>query len=95
MSLSFEFNNDYTAARKGDYVLVVSCNGSHFCYDFAARMMYGWGSGSGSYGVTPFSQLDREVLINMRDKLVDLGGKPPELPAESPSAAQPARKFNL
>ena len=94
MSLSFEFNSEYKASRKGDYVLVVSCNGSHFTYDFAARILYGWGDGSGSYGVTPFSQLDRETLIAMRDKLVELGGKPPELPDE-PAAAPPARKFNL
>ena len=94
MSLSFEFNTEYTADKNGDYVLVVSCHSSHFCYDFATRVMYGWGGSNISYGATPFSQLDRDVLIAMRDKLIELGGRPPELPAE-PAATAPQRKFNL
>ena len=75
-------------------MLAVSCSGSVFCYDFAARVMYGWGGSAISYGVVPFSNLDRETLVAMRDKLVDLGGKPPELPDEAAAPAQP-RKFNL
>jgi hypothetical protein len=30
------------------------------------------------------AELDRDVLITMRDKLIDLGGKPPELSPEFP-----------
>jgi hypothetical protein len=44
---------------------------------------------------TPFSQMDREVLVLMRDKLIELGGQPPELPPEAPATQAPARKFNL
>jgi hypothetical protein len=96
MSLSIEFNEkDYKATKNSDYVLAVTCAGSTFCYDFAARVMYGWGRNSGSYGMTPFSQLDRETLVTMRDKLVDLGGKPPELSPEAPATQASSRKFNL
>jgi hypothetical protein len=95
MSLSFEFNKDYKAAKVNDYVLQVECAGSYFNYDFASRIMFAWGAGSGSYGITPFSQLDREVLITMRDKLIEIGGKPPELPDEPASPQLQPRKFNL
>lgn len=96
MSLSIEFNNNtYTAQKVGDYVLQTYCNGTYIFYDFAARIMYGHYGSNCSLGTTPFSQLDREVLIAMRDKLVDLGGKPPELPAEAPAAPKSAGGFQL
>jgi hypothetical protein len=31
----------------------------------------------------------------MRDRLVELGGHPPELPPEAPAPKAPGRKFNL
>ncbi|TAL28958.1 MAG: hypothetical protein EPN97_13960 [Alphaproteobacteria bacterium] len=58
-------------------------------YDFAQRVMY---SGQASI---PFSQLDRESLIEARDKLIELKGTPPELPPEAPATQAPVRKFNL
>lgn len=56
---------------------------SNFYYDFAQRIRLH--SIEGGYAVTPFAELDRDMLIAARDKFVELGGKPPELPAEAPA----------
>jgi hypothetical protein len=81
-SLSERFNDEYEATPVGDYVLQVS-NGCYDCYyDFMARMMFTEGTAA-----TPFSQLDRETLVEFRKKLIDLGGTPPKLPAETPATA--------
>lgn len=100
MALSDQFNKDYTARKDNDYVLSVYYSsqggGTYIAFDFLTRtMVTRSGYGDGGLVVTPFSQLDRDMLINMRDTLVELQGKPPELPAESSSPAAPARKFNL
>ncbi len=53
-------------------------------YNFLTRtLLYSLGA-SGSepgVGMTPFAQLDPETLAFMYAKLVELGGKPPALPA--------------
>lgn len=87
MSLSADFNSSHAAKRLNDSVLQLEYNYMKYFYDFDLRIMttlLGYGQ-SGSVSVTPFSQLDRETLVNMREKLIELKGKPPELPAETPS----------
>lgn len=96
MTLKDLFNSStYAFRRLGDAVLSVSVNGSvsvHH-YDFGQRLLTIFAIESVS--TQPFSQLDREVLIEMRDKLVALGGKPPELPPEKPSGPPVAGRLNL
>ena len=64
---------------------------------FAARMIVTIYSGyeKGGVATMPFAQADREVLIAMRDKLVELKGDPPELPPEAPAIPGPAGKLKL
>lgn len=100
MSLKDQFNSKYNARKENDYVLCLYYNSqggsTYISMDFMTRtMVTRSGSSDGGLVVIPFSQLDRDMLINMRDTLVELDGKPPELPAEAPSTASPARKFNL
>lgn len=100
MPLSDAFNNSYKADRLGDVVLGVTyALGSGYyvtnVYDFAGRVMISRANGDGAFAVTPFSQLDREALIMMRDQLVELQGNPPALPPEAPTASAPVKKFNL
>ena len=100
MPLTPRFNESYRASRESDNVLVVRYtiggNTTYLAFDFMARIMLArTGSGDGGLNVTPFSQLDRDMLIEMRDKLVELKGNPPELPPEAPGAQAPSRKFNL
>ena len=66
-----------------------------YYYDFQARILttvLHYGS-SGGVHTTPFSELDRETLADMHDKLVELGGKPQALPAEAPVNPGNARKL--
>jgi hypothetical protein len=92
-SLSEQFNR-YNAVRVWDSVLRVDSTLQSFHYDFVLRIMYGYDC------VTPFSQLDRDVLIGARDKLIALGGYtswqevPEALRAKSPLLKRP-RGFNL
>jgi hypothetical protein len=101
MSLKDQFNDKYTVRKDNDYVLSLwySSQGGYVytSFDFMTRVMVmRTGNGDGGLAVTPFSQLDRDMLINMRDTLVELGGKPPELAAETPaSLSPPTKKFNL
>jgi hypothetical protein len=99
MGLSGYFNTSYKAAKENDNVLRVSYtvggNSAYLIYDFLARVMFSrTGSSDGGHFVTPFSQLDRESLVEMHDQLVALGGKPPPLPAE-PATGATVKKFNL
>ncbi len=56
-------------------------------YDFLARHMVLQDSKDGSINrAIPFSQLDPESLEFMRDKLIELGGKPPALPQKAKTA---------
>lgn len=100
MSLSAEFNASYKAEKLSGAVLGVtfSLGGGYFvtnAYDFNGRIMVSRSNSDGAFAVTPFSQIDRETLIVMRDKLVDLQGNPPDLPPEAGAPAAPAKKFNL
>lgn len=100
MSLKLEFNNNYTAKKENDFVLSVSYVVGGYrhimSYDFQARVMVMRTDSHGDGGavLTPFSQLDRETLVEMRDKLVALKGNPPELPAESPVNPGVQRRLN-
>lgn len=100
MSLSDRFNTGYDARKENDNVLSVKYtvhgSPSYLAFDFMARVMIArTGSSDGGLNVTPFSELDRDMLIAMRDKLVSLKGDPPELPPEAPATQSPVRKFNL
>lgn len=92
MSLKDAFDRTHTATKINDSVVQISTTYFNYFYDFTQRVMMTSSRGA----ATPFSQLDREVLVMARDKLVELGGKPPELPPEAPAAPAPSsRKFNL
>jgi len=100
MPLTPRFNEQYKASKENDNVLCVSYQArgmtSYLVYDFMARVMIvRTGSSDGGSHVTPFSQLDRETLVEMREKLIELGGNPPALPPEKPAVGQPGNKFNL
>ena len=51
-------------------------------------------AGNGGYHSTPFSELDRDVLVAARDTLIELGGKPPQLPPEAGTLNKPTRGLN-
>ena len=99
MPLTPRFNAQYSATKENDNVLCVSyqtrgCT-NYLVYDFMARVMIArTGSSDGGSHVTPFSQLDRETLVEMRDKLIELKGNPPELPDDRP-APKPGNGLNL
>jgi hypothetical protein len=100
MPLTPRFNDQYKATKENDNVLCVtySTRGmtSYLVYDFMARVMIvRTGSSEGGGHVTPFSQLDRETLVEMREKLIDLKGNPPELPAAAPVTGKPGNGLNL
>lgn len=102
MPLSDDFNdNDYRATKINGFVLGVTygCgngNSTYYTYDFLARVLtVRTGSSDGGTIVTPFSQLDRDGLIALRDKLVELKGNPPELGPEKPSVSAASAKLNL
>ena len=97
MSLADDFKNashPYTFTKQNDFVLSANFSGSlYYYYDFLARVMISknaYGQESGCVP-TPFSQLDPETLAFFRDKLVALGGKPPELPDYSAPARLPGK----
>lgn len=93
-SLSESFNTDYSALLVNSNVLRVSYGRTQYDYDFTARLVLVKDfEGTTKMAVFPFSALDAEVVVAMRDKLVQLGGKPPALPVMQ--TAQPApRKLN-
>jgi len=96
MTLAEAFNgNAYAFKKESPAVLWVNSGDySSFRFDFALRVMTAYGS-TGGASVTPFSQLDREMLIEMRDRFVKLGGNPPELPADPSVAPLPAARRPL
>jgi hypothetical protein len=61
-------------------------------YDFAQRIRLT--PVEGGHNTTSFAELDRDVLVAARDKLVELGGKPPQLPPEAGTLNKPARGLN-
>lgn len=95
-----QFNNQYQARRDNDYVLSLSYTAqggsTYIAFDFLTRTMVTRnGRNEGGLCVTPFSQLDRDMLINMRDTLIELNGKPPELPPEESVIKASSKKFHL
>ncbi len=94
-SLVEAFNSRYSAYKDSDAVLRVEYGYVRNYYDFAGRTLVTTNWEKGGVAVTPFSQIDRDTLIAMRDKLVDLQGNPPELPPETPVSAAPQKKLNL
>ncbi|MEZ0261136.1 MAG: hypothetical protein ACAH80_09010 [Alphaproteobacteria bacterium] len=101
MGLTAAFNAQYRAVKNNDYVLSVHYEASGYdnilTFDFMARVMIMRTSSHGDGGavVTPFSQLDRDTLVEFREKLIELKGNPPELSPEKPAVGQPGNKFNL
>ncbi|MDI1228222.1 MAG: hypothetical protein PSY14_11110 [bacterium] len=96
MALSEEFNSSYSPRKLADNVLRMGYDYVTFFYDLEQRLLvtaYRY-SDAGGTTVTPFSKLDREVLVEMRDRLVELGGKPKELPPEAPTLNKPLRGLN-
>jgi len=99
MSLSANFNSSHRPYMASEGVLMVSYDYHRHYYDFNMQTLttvLTYGS-AGAVSVTPFSQLERGTLIDMRDKLIELGGKPPELPPEAPAnfaAARPKGALN-
>lgn len=85
--------NGYAAEKVSDTLLRVHNGRYNFFYDFTQRVMTTAVHQAGN--TTPFSQLDREVLVEAREKLIALGGNPPELPDEKPAAPKAGGKFNL
>lgn len=65
--------------------------GIYSYYDFAQRQRT---THINPVVVTPFAELDRDVLVAARDALIDLGGKPPALPAEPSTLNKPVRGLN-
>lgn len=98
MSLTEIFNQDYRTSKCNDFVLTVDYSAYStviLIYDFAARLLISRTGGAGGQMVTPFSQLDREVLEAHRDKLIELGGKPPELPSRTTADMGKVAKLEL
>lgn len=100
MSLAASFNKDYSTQKINSYVLAVSYAVGGYkqvmAYDFMARVLSLRTEGHGDAGVrmTPFNQLDRESLVDMREELIRKGGTPPELSPEPNTLNKPARGLN-
>ena len=82
----------YEFRKLSTALLRVMSDSVYYKFDFALRVMTT--RASDGVAVTPFSQLDREMLVEMRDKLVALGGKPPALPEERQTGPIFPRKLN-
>lgn len=101
LSLQNTFNDTYRAIKENDYVLTVrygtQAGTVYLSYDFMGRFLLSRnGTSEGGINLTPFSQIDREVLEVHRQQLVSLGGRPPELPPRADDfGLRPFRKgFN-
>lgn len=96
MTLKEAFNNNnYDFYKSGDAALRVRGkeSGAEYRYDFGLRLLkVQFGQ---AVSVHPFSQLGRETLIELHDKLVELGGKPPALPREESPSPSAKRGLNL
>ncbi|HYD18493.1 MAG TPA: hypothetical protein VEF76_08450 [Patescibacteria group bacterium] len=95
MDLTAAFNSsEAEAAKATPFVLDIYYRsrggGIYMTYDFMSRVLLTrTGNSEGGLSVTPFNQLDRETLVAARDRLVQLGGEPPELPAEAATLLKP------
>ena len=97
MELTAEFNKDYSIRKASAGVLEIrqSSNGgsNYMTYDFNLRLLTARsGSSDGGLMVLPFSQLDTETLEALRNKLIELEGKPPELPVDGFQLEKPKPK---
>ena len=91
MKLSDDFNKDYSASlnSNGALGLRMSTGGgtNYMVYDFNLRFLtVRTGSSEGGAVVVPFADLDPDSLEALRDKLIELGGNPPELSASAKPA---------
>lgn len=95
-SLKDAFNGNHTTSKYGDSVLQATSGKINHFYDFTARVLVTRADWGNDYNVntTPFSQLDRDTLVAARDRLVELGGTPPALPAEPNTLNKPQRGLN-
>ena len=93
-SLKDAFNapGGYEFRKLSNSLLRVMSDGAFYKFDFALCVMTT--RASDGVALTPFSQLDRETLVEMRDRLVALGGKPPALPDERHTGPVLPRKLN-
>lgn len=85
--------NGYQCDKISDTVLRVHNSRHYYFYDFTLRVMTTAVHHGGNS--LPFALVDRDVLVEARDKLIELGGNPPELPPELPPAPKSGGKFNL
>lgn len=90
-SLADAFNK-INSVMENAVTLRVYNGGIYTYYDFAQRVRMS--SITGSQLVTPFAELDREVLVAARDKLVELGGQPPQLAPEPGTLNKPVKGLN-
>lgn len=90
LSLKDAFNSLHPVLENAVTLRVLS-TGIYAYYDFAQRLRT---SGSPTPTVTPFQDIDRDVLVAARDKLVELGGQPPQLPPEASTMSKPMRGLN-
>ena len=79
--------------KQNESTLRLYIDGTYHYYNFVMRALISRINGDGGCTVTPFSQFDHESLEFMRDKLIELGGKPPALPAVKEETPQP--KFRV
>lgn len=90
-SLKDSFNN--MGARMANASVLSMHNGAAWVYyDFTNRVRMT--PMEGGQTVTPFTDLDREVLVAARDALIELGGKPPALPPEASTLNKQVRGLN-
>ena len=90
-SLKDSFNN--LGARMQNASVLGMHNGAIWIYyDFTNR--FRMTPMEGGQRITPFADLDRDVLVAARDALVELGGKPPALPPEASTLNKPVRGLN-
>ena len=87
MAIRDAFNQQYAAQKFDDNVLSLyhpgRGGGIYIDFDFLTRTMQTHASGTGAnISVIPFSQLDPEVVIELREKLVELGGNPQALSSQ-------------
>ena len=95
MSLTQNFNDDYSARKLASAVLQVKIatdgGNTYMIYDFNARIMSTrTGSRDGGIVVTPFSKLDPDSLEFMYERLKKLGGEPPAPPRDIRKLPPPA-----
>ncbi|MBI1214716.1 MAG: hypothetical protein GC185_02730 [Alphaproteobacteria bacterium] len=96
MALSEKFNTEYRVEKNGEGALSLRfgdfAGSNYLTYDFNLRLLFArTGASESGLTVTPFSQLDRESLEDMREKLIELGGHPPELPIDKRATPQPPK----